>query len=149
MTDIDLDSFAGGGGASTGVHQALNKPVDIAINHSEAAIAMHRANHPETQHYCESIWTVNPREACRGKRVRVAWFSPDCTHFSRAKGGNVSAAARELGVARSTVRARRLHTPSRRCTATRGTVTSVPRAASSSFPTTTQRRCAEDSTRGR
>lgn len=84
---IDLDSFAGGGGASTGLRSALEKPVDIAINHSDAAIAMHTANHPETRHYCESIWEVNPREACRGRKVRVAWFSPDCTHFSRAKGG--------------------------------------------------------------
>lgn len=84
---IDLDSFAGGGGASTGMRSALAKPVDIAINHSEAAIAMHSANHPETRHYCESIWTVDPKEATRGKRVRVAWFSPDCTHHSRAKGG--------------------------------------------------------------
>lgn len=88
MSDwIDLDSFAGGGGASTGLRSALEKPVDIAINHSDAAIAMHTANHPETRHYCESIWEVNPREACRGRKVRVAWFSPDCTHFSRAKGG--------------------------------------------------------------
>ena len=88
MSDwIDLDSFAGGGGASTGLRSALEKPVDIAINHSDAAIAMHTANHPETRHYCESIWDVNPREACRGRKVRVAWFSPDCTHFSRAKGG--------------------------------------------------------------
>lgn len=86
-TWIDLDSFAGGGGASTGLRSALEKPVDIAINHSEAAIAMHAANHPETHHYCESIWTVNPKDVCRGKRVRVAWFSPDCTHHSRAKGG--------------------------------------------------------------
>ena len=79
MSDwIDLDSFAGGGGASTGLRDALEKPVDIAINHSDAAIAMHAANHPETRHYCESIWTVSPREATRGKRVRVAWFSPDC-----------------------------------------------------------------------
>lgn len=84
---IDLDSFAGGGGASTGMRGALEKPVDIAINHSDAAIAMHAANHPETRHYCESIWTVDPREVCRGKKLRAAWFSPDCTHFSRAKGG--------------------------------------------------------------
>lgn len=87
LGDIDLDSFAGGGGASDGMRRATGKPVDIAINHSDAAIAMHEANHPETRHYCESIFEVNPREACRGKRVRVAWFSPDCTHHSRAKGG--------------------------------------------------------------
>lgn len=88
MSDwIDLDCFAGGGGASTGLRDALGKPVDIAIDHSDAAIAMHAANHPETRHYCESIWTVSPREATRGKRVRAAWLSPDCTHFSRAKGG--------------------------------------------------------------
>lgn len=87
MTDwIDVDNFAGGGGASSGIVAALGKPVDIAINHSKPAIAMHAANHPETRHYCEDIWKVDPREACRGKRVRLAWFSPDCTHFSKAKG---------------------------------------------------------------
>lgn len=86
MDWIDVDNFAGGGGASSGIVAALGKPVDIAINHSKAAIAMHTANHPETKHFCEDIWSVDPREACRGKRVRVAWFSPDCTHFSRAKG---------------------------------------------------------------
>lgn len=86
MDWIDVDNFAGGGGASSGIVAALGKPVDIAINHSKPAIAMHAANHPETRHYCEDIWKVDPREACRGKRVRLAWFSPDCTHFSKAKG---------------------------------------------------------------
>lgn len=84
--DLVIDSFAGGGGASTGLEQALGRPVDIAINHSPEAIAMHRANHPSTRHYCENIWQVDPREATGGRPVAVAWFSPDCTHFSRAKG---------------------------------------------------------------
>ena len=81
-----VDNFAGGGGASTGIEAAIGRPVDIAINHSPEAIAMHRANHPETRHYCESIWQVDPREACGSQPVDLAWFSPDCTHFSRAKG---------------------------------------------------------------
>ena len=84
--ELVVDNFAGGGGASTGIETALGRPVDIAINHSPEAIAMHRANHPETKHYCENIWEVDPREACGSRPVGLAWFSPDCTHFSRAKG---------------------------------------------------------------
>jgi DNA (cytosine-5)-methyltransferase 1 len=84
--ELVIDNFAGGGGASTGIEQAIGRPVDIAINHSAEAIAMHEANHPETRHYREDIWDVDPREACQGKPVGIAWFSPTCTHFSRAKG---------------------------------------------------------------
>jgi DNA (cytosine-5)-methyltransferase 1 len=84
--ELVVDNFAGGGGASTGIEAALGRPVDIAINHDPEAIAMHRANHPETRHYCENIWEVDPAEACAGRPVGLAWFSPDCTHFSRAKG---------------------------------------------------------------
>lgn len=82
-----VDNFAGGGGASTGIEMAIGRSVDIAINHDPDAIAMHKANHPNTRHYCESVWDVNPEEACEGEDVALAWFSPDCTHFSRAKGG--------------------------------------------------------------
>lgn len=81
-----VDSFAGGGGASTGFRIALGRDVDIAINHDPEAIRMHMANHPGTKHYCESVWDVDPREACAGQPVDVAWFSPDCKHFSKAKG---------------------------------------------------------------
>lgn len=81
-----VDNFAGGGGASTGIEAALGRSVSIAINHSPAALAMHAANHPGTQHRCESVWAVDPVEACAGRPVDLAWFSPDCTHFSRAKG---------------------------------------------------------------
>lgn len=84
--ELVVDNFAGGGGASEGIEQALGRPVDIAINHSPEAIAMHRANHPETKHYLENIWEVDPRDACGSRPVGLAWFSPDCTHFSRAKG---------------------------------------------------------------
>ena len=84
--ELVVDSFAGGGGASTGIEVAINRPVDIAINHSPEAIAMHKANHPETRHFCENIWEVDPVEACAGRPVGLAWFSPDCRHFSRAKG---------------------------------------------------------------
>lgn len=84
--EMVVDNFAGGGGASTGIEAALGRPVDLAINHDPIALAMHRANHPDTVHRCENITEVDPREACAGRRVGLAWFSPDCTHFSRAKG---------------------------------------------------------------
>lgn len=84
--DCFVDSFAGGGGASTGIEMATGHPVDVAINHNEAAIMMHRRNHPFTEHYIEDIWLVDPVAAVRGRHVRLAWFSPDCKHFSRAKG---------------------------------------------------------------
>ncbi|PQP80381.1 DNA (cytosine-5-)-methyltransferase [Paenibacillus sp. PCH8] len=85
--EIFVDNFAGGGGASTGIEEGIGRSVDIAINHDLAAIAMHKANHPETEHYCESVWEVDPRKAVRGRPVALAWFSPDCKHFSKAKGG--------------------------------------------------------------
>lgn len=85
--EIIVDNFAGGGGASTGIELALGRPVDIAINHDPAAIAMHRANHPFTEHYCESVWDVDPVKVCRGRKVALMWLSPDCKHFSKAKGG--------------------------------------------------------------
>lgn len=84
--DCFVDSFAGGGGASTGIEMATGHPVDVAINHNEAAIMMHQRNHPFTEHYIEDIWQVDPKTAVRGRHVRLAWFSPDCKHFSRAKG---------------------------------------------------------------
>lgn len=87
MTEIIIDNFAGGGGASTGIELAIGRSVDIAINHDPAAIAMHRANHPATEHYCENVWEVDPVEACKGRPVALAWFSPDCKHHSKAKGG--------------------------------------------------------------
>lgn len=85
--EIVVDNFAGGGGASTGIEMATGLSVDIAINHDPAAIAMHKANHPDTEHYCESVWDVDPVKACKGRKVGLAWFSPDCKHFSKAKGG--------------------------------------------------------------
>ncbi|MBR3241160.1 MAG: DNA cytosine methyltransferase [Parasporobacterium sp.] len=87
MNEIFVDNFAGGGGASTGIEMAIGRSVDIAINHDPAAIAMHRANHPGTKHYCESVWDIDPVEVCAGRPVALAWFSPDCKHFSKAKGG--------------------------------------------------------------
>lgn len=84
--DCFIDSFAGGGGASTGIEMATGHPVDVAINHNEAAIMMHKRNHPFTEHYIEDIWQVDPKTAVRGRHVKLAWFSPDCKHFSRAKG---------------------------------------------------------------
>ncbi|MEK3947292.1 DNA cytosine methyltransferase [Paenibacillus sp. FSL H7-0703] len=87
MQEIIVDNFAGGGGASTGIELATGRSVDIAINHDPAAIAMHRANHPDTEHFCESVWDVDPREVAAGRPVGLAWLSPDCKHFSKAKGG--------------------------------------------------------------
>ena len=87
MRELFVDNFAGGGGASTGIEIAIGRSVDIAINHDPDAIAMHKANHPNTKHYCEDVWQVDPMEACGGHPVALAWFSPDCKHFSRAKGG--------------------------------------------------------------
>lgn len=86
MNGLIIDSFAGGGGASTGIEAALGRPVDIAINHDRAAIMMHKINHPRTKHYCEDVWDVNPKEATGGRHVRLMWLSPDCKHFSKAKG---------------------------------------------------------------
>lgn len=87
VKELVVDNFAGGGGASTGIEIAIGRSVDIAINHDPAAIAMHRANHPETKHYTEDVWKVDPVEACAGQPVALCWFSPDCKHFSKAKGG--------------------------------------------------------------
>lgn len=81
-----VDSFAGGGGASTGIEQALGRPVDIAINHDPDAIRMHSVNHPHTLHYCEDVWQVDPEQVCQGRPVGLLWASPDCKHFSKAKG---------------------------------------------------------------
>lgn len=78
MRELIVDSFAGGGGASLGIHQALGRSPDIAINHDPGAIAMHTANHPETRHYIEDVWKVSPREVTRGRRVGLLWASPDC-----------------------------------------------------------------------
>lgn len=74
-------------GASTGMELATGYSVDIAINHDPEAIRMHKANHPNTKHYCENVWAVDPVKACGGHPVALAWFSPDCKHFSKAKGG--------------------------------------------------------------
>lgn len=85
--ELIVDNFAGGGGASVGIEKALNRPVDIAINHDPEAIKMHKTNHPHTQHLCEDVWAVDIKAVVAGRRVGLAWFSPDCKHFSKAKGG--------------------------------------------------------------
>ncbi|AUU85390.1 DNA cytosine methyltransferase [Leclercia sp. LSNIH1] len=86
MREIIVDNFAGGGGASTGIELAIGRSVDIAINHDPNAVAMHTTNHPDTLHYCESVFDVNPLVATASRPVGLAWFSPDCRHFSKAKG---------------------------------------------------------------
>ncbi len=86
MREIIVDNFAGGGGASTGIEMATGRSVDIAINHDPNAIAMHTTNHPDTLHYCESVFDIDPVAATSGASVGLAWFSPDCRHFSKAKG---------------------------------------------------------------
>ena len=85
-THLVVDLFAGGGGASVGLEAALGRPVDIAINHSATALAVHRANHPQTRHLTADIWEVRPLDATGGAPVEILWASPDCTHFSVAKG---------------------------------------------------------------
>ena len=85
--EIIVDNFAGGGGASTGLEAAFGRPVDVAINHDPKALAMHRINHPNTVHFCESVWNVDPIEATGNQPVGLVWLSPDCKHFSKAKGG--------------------------------------------------------------
>jgi DNA (cytosine-5)-methyltransferase 1 len=87
INEIIVDNFAGGGGASTGIALAIGRSVDIAINHDPVAIAMHMTNHPDTEHYCENVWDVDPRKAAAGRPVALVWLSPDCKHFSKAKGG--------------------------------------------------------------
>lgn len=86
VDEIIVDNFAGGGGASTGIEIATGKRVAIAINHDPAAILMHKTNHPYTEHLQASVWDVDPKAVCRGRPVGLAWFSPDCKHFSKAKG---------------------------------------------------------------
>lgn len=85
--ELIIDNFAGGGGASHGIERALGRPVDVAINHDAKAIAMHEMNHPYTRHYRSSVYEIDPLVVTRDRPVGLAWFSPDCTHFSKAKGG--------------------------------------------------------------
>lgn len=85
--EIIVDNFAGGGGASLGIEWATGRAVDLSVNHDHASVEMHAKNHPATRHFCEDIWSVDPVKATRGRKVGLAWFSPDCRHFSRAKGG--------------------------------------------------------------
>jgi DNA (cytosine-5)-methyltransferase 1 len=86
-SELIIDNFAGGGGASTGLERAFGRPVDVAINHNDEAIAMHKANHPHTAHYCESVFDVDPIAITGNQPVALVWLSPDCKHFSKAKGG--------------------------------------------------------------
>lgn len=85
--DMIVDLFAGGGGASVGIHRALGRSPDVAINHDKEAISMHKVNHPTTEHYIENVWRADPRKVCGDRRVGLMWLSPDCKHFSKAKGG--------------------------------------------------------------
>ena len=87
MNGIIIDCFAGGGGASQGIEQALHRPVDIAVNHDPQAIRMHKVNHPYTLHLTEDIFTVNLERFVAGRHVALMWASPDCTSHSKAKGG--------------------------------------------------------------
>lgn len=85
--ELIIDNFAGGGGTSTGLEAAFGRPVDIAINHDPEALAMHAINHPHTKHLCESVWDIDPIEVTGNQPVGLVWLSPDCKHFSKAKGG--------------------------------------------------------------
>ncbi|MCV0428347.1 MAG: DNA cytosine methyltransferase [Roseibium sp.] len=95
--ELIIDCFAGGGGASTGIFEALGRHPDYAANHDPFALAMHRANHPDTIHLSKNLWQVDPMEVCRNRPVGLLWASPDCKHFSKAKGGKpVSKNVRDL-----------------------------------------------------
>ncbi len=85
--ELVIDLFAGGGGASTGIEQAIGRAVDIAINHDPEAVALHQANHPQTKHYVSDVFEVDPLAVVDGRPVGMLWASPDCKHFSKAKGG--------------------------------------------------------------
>jgi DNA (cytosine-5)-methyltransferase 1 len=96
-SEIIVDLFAGGGGASQGIYEATGRHPDVAVNHDPIAIGVHGVNHPETEHHCASVWRVDPREAVRGRPVGLLWGSPDCRHFSRAAGaGPKSKSVRSL-----------------------------------------------------
>jgi DNA (cytosine-5)-methyltransferase 1 len=87
MKELVIDSFAGGGGASTGIEMALGRSPDFAINHDDVALAMHAVNHPATHHLPHNVWKVDPTAICGRDPVGLLWASPDCKHFSKAKGG--------------------------------------------------------------
>ena len=95
--ELVIDLFAGGGGASTGIEQAIGRPVDIAVNHAADAVSLHQANHPQTLHYVSDVFEVDPLAVTQGRTVGLLWASPDCKHFSKAKGGKpVSKKVRSL-----------------------------------------------------
>ena len=85
--ELIFDNFAGGGGASNGIEQALGRPVNVAVNHDRKAIGMHMINHPLTEHYCEDVFDIDPAAVIKGRPILMGWFSPDCKHHSKAKGG--------------------------------------------------------------
>lgn len=85
--EIVVVNFAGLGGACAGIEDALHRPVTHAINHDPIAISLHRTNNPHTIHHVQDVWEVDPLEVAGGRRIALAWFSPDCKHFSKAKGG--------------------------------------------------------------
>ena len=85
--ELVIDLFAGGGGASTGIEQALGRHVDIAVNHDPEAVSLHQANHPQTKHFVSDVFEVDPVTVTEGRPVGLLWASPDCKHFSKAKGG--------------------------------------------------------------
>lgn len=86
-SELVVDLFAGGGGASTGIEQAIGRPVDIAVNHDPEAVSLHTANHPQTCHFCSDVFEADPLTVTEGQPVGLLWASPDCKHFSKAKGG--------------------------------------------------------------
>ena len=85
--ELVIDLFAGGGGASTGIEQAIGRPVDVAINHDPEAVSLHQANHPQTLHYVSDVFEVDPLAVTDGRPVGLLWASPDCTFHSKARGG--------------------------------------------------------------
>lgn len=96
--ELIVDNFAGGGGASIGIELGIGRPVDIAINHDAEAVAMHRANHPETKHYVEDVWKVDPVKVTRNQPVGLAWFSPDCKQLVTVSIGEQDHVLTDIGM---------------------------------------------------
>ncbi|TAM23395.1 MAG: DNA cytosine methyltransferase [Nevskiaceae bacterium] len=85
--ELIVDLFAGGGGMSTAIEEVFGRHADIAVNHDDDALSMHRVNHPQTRHFIADVYEVDPRAVCRGRPVGLLHLSPDCTHHSQAAGG--------------------------------------------------------------
>lgn len=81
--------MAGFGGSSIAVEEALGRHPDAALNHWDLGLGVHAANYPQTAHFCAGAMETDPRMVAPGKRIGLLWLSPDCRHFSPAKGSPI------------------------------------------------------------